>query len=373
VKPSSAEVGHDEINSNKYRRRIIVKVKIIPIIMMMFLVASIGVFPAAHAQCPDDNGDPLIEVMKEPFCNEDTYPGVDIYSTNHENGYYPMGTKLYMWIKINVTAHEAVENAVVYDRLAAEWMVLGIYLNNRAMPDHPMEQFRGPFNYTFAYADVNAIYDETGDNTLAPHWGDDVFLNGGLVATLDKPKTEISFGGTISEDEFIILWTGKSNKVHFTWIIGDMEADETRTIFLVIRTDENPAGKQEYTSCGTYELNSGAVVKAIVDGRQVTDDTGSIFIQICDPCVDEADDDECPEPEPEPECPEETGGVVEEETGGVVEEETGGVVEEETGGVVEEETGGVSLMTKMVKTHVMWIRQMIQFRCSVLQILVLEL
>ena len=76
------------------------KIKIIPIIMMMFLVASIGVFPAAQAQCPDDNGDPLIEVMKEPFCNEDTYPGVDIYSTNHENGYYPMGTKLYMWIKI---------------------------------------------------------------------------------------------------------------------------------------------------------------------------------------------------------------------------------------------------------------------------------
>ena len=46
-------------------------------------------------------------------------------------------------------------------------------------------------------------------------------------------------------------------------------------------TDINPAGKQEYSSPGEYEFNSGAVLKFNVpDGSQRSFETGGISVEV---------------------------------------------------------------------------------------------
>lgn len=88
----------------------------------------------------------------------------------------------------------------------------------------------------------------------------------------------------VSFDGFWVYWTGKSVKAHFQWDIGEMNCGETKTIFVTVSTDVNPAGWQEYTSCGWYYLNSGATVKAIVEstGEQFSAESGGI--EICVAC-----------------------------------------------------------------------------------------
>ena len=73
---------------------------------------------------------------------------------------------------------------------------------------------------------------------------------------------------------------GKSEKVFLYWDIGTHEPGEYATLYLTMATDLNPAGKQEYTSPGTYELNSGAVTKKIYDGVQYSWETGQLTIEI---------------------------------------------------------------------------------------------
>jgi len=61
---------------------------------------------------------------------------------------------------------------------------------------------------------------------------------------------------------------GNSEKVFLTWNIGTLLKGETAILIFKISTDLNPAGKQEYTSPGCYELNSGAVLKFTYNGKQ---------------------------------------------------------------------------------------------------------
>lgn len=61
---------------------------------------------------------------------------------------------------------------------------------------------------------------------------------------------------------------GTSNKVFFTWEVGTLAPGEMAEIRFEISTDLNPAGHQEYTSPGCYELNSGAVLKFMFEGHQ---------------------------------------------------------------------------------------------------------
>lgn len=82
-------------------------------------------------------------------------------------------------------------------------------------------------------------------------------------------------GGTPPE----LSTTGASEKVHLTWFIGSLGAGESATILLHVYTDINPAGVQEFTSCGTYYMNSGAVVKWLdFDGKQHSAETEPIVL-----------------------------------------------------------------------------------------------
>jgi len=175
--------------------------------------------------------------------------------------YYYVGKKYYWWIEITVHANEALSDVVVYDRLGAELMIEGISLTT---PKGDPRQTPDPFDYIFRYRPY-------GRDGL-------VFINGRQLGRLNKRG--VRFGVPSSPFRFFIFWTGKSVKVHFEWIIGSMSEGETQTIFLTVSTDKNPAGHQEYTSEGCYELNSGATVKAIrLTGKQFS--TVAESIRIC--------------------------------------------------------------------------------------------
>jgi len=71
----------------------------------------------------------------------------------------------------------------------------------------------------------------------------------------------------------------KSGKVFLTWEIGDLTAGTTATLQFTISTGLNGAGKQQYTSCGRYELNSGAVLKFFdTNEKQVSVYTLPIYV-----------------------------------------------------------------------------------------------
>jgi hypothetical protein len=88
--------------------------------------------------------------------------------------------------------------------------------------------------------------------------------------------------GTYEEDP-VFYTKGKSEKVFLYWYIGTHEPGEEAIIHLTMATDLNPAGKQEYTSPGTYTLNSGAVVKKIYDGVKYSWETGQLTIEVFAP------------------------------------------------------------------------------------------
>ena len=207
---------------------------------------------------------PPISIEKEAYCLKPTPGPPDTFSNNPP---YYMGIKYYWWIEINVTANKDLSSysVVVYDRLGAEFMIEGIcvdwpkqpanlYLYNGTEHSDPR-----PFDYTFDYS---------SDGTYEPERHDEVIIRN---STGDQVKTGwvdwrgVSFDGNVAgdTDTFSVFWTGRSCKAHFKWTIGPMDKNKSKIIYLVISTDINPGGHQEFTSPCTHYLNSGATVKVL--------------------------------------------------------------------------------------------------------------
>lgn len=208
------------------------------LLILFTVVTSLSLSPVM-APC-----EPPIEISKRLKCP--TAPGWS------DNPPYYVGEHYYWWIEIEVTAHEDLSNVIVYDRLGAELMMNAITVEETTMQAQE-------YDYTFSY-----LYG----------WNGQVYVNGIMEGYLNKEG--------VTFDGFHISWTGKSVKVHFTWEIGAMSADETRMIWLVVSTDINPADHQEYTSPGCYEMNSGSTVKAVVasTGKQFSAESESIRIHV---------------------------------------------------------------------------------------------
>lgn len=71
----------------------------------------------------------------------------------------------------------------------------------------------------------------------------------------------VAYEGGTGGSAPVLSTQGNSEKVFLKWFIGTLQGGTCATIWLHVWTDHNPAGKQEFTSYGTYYLNSGAVVK----------------------------------------------------------------------------------------------------------------
>jgi hypothetical protein len=245
------------------------KTKILTTMLVLFL--AVAMIPAAYA---NKNG-PLhiCKTVKCPFGEDDP----DTFTTNtldleKKELIWPMETKIVVWLRIHVRADEGLDEVVVRDRLGAEWMIEGIVLGDNPGKDKDPAQ-DGTMDFEFNYTGGDHPDPEVGDDLEIAYYDNGIKAQG-WSTTLTK-KIEIMF------DDFTVLLTGNSLKAHFMWRIGRMEAGESRTIFLVISSDHNPGGKQEFTSPGEYLLNSGAVVKALnEDGKKVVDETESIFFTI---------------------------------------------------------------------------------------------
>jgi len=75
---------------------------------------------------------------------------------------------------------------------------------------------------------------------------------------------------------------GTSEQVHLTWNIGNLGPGETARLIVLVSTDINPAGKQEYTMPGVYELNSGVTLKFIDPQQniQLSAVTDSVYVTV---------------------------------------------------------------------------------------------
>jgi hypothetical protein len=99
----------------------------------------------------------------------------------------------------------------------------------------------------------------------------------GAELEIDEPFPESITHGTASYET-----KGNSEKVFLTWDIGTLGPEETARLIIVVSTDINPAGKQEYTLPGIYDLNSGAALKFFdpVENMQVSAVTDPIHVTV---------------------------------------------------------------------------------------------
>jgi hypothetical protein len=97
--------------------------------------------------------------------------------------------------------------------------------------------------------------------------------NLGAELEIDSPFTATH--GTAS-----YVTQGGSDQVRITWNIGDVPADTTCILTFWVSTDLNPAGHQEYTSCGCYALNSGATIKYYYMGVKYSATADPIYVTV---------------------------------------------------------------------------------------------
>jgi len=97
----------------------------------------------------------------------------------------------------------------------------------------------------------------------------------GAELEIDQPFPVKCTHGTVS-----YYTEGNSDKVFLTWNIGTLPFGEMAILIFKMSTDLNPAGHQEYTSPGCYELNSGAVLKFTYNGKQYSAYTLPITVSV---------------------------------------------------------------------------------------------
>lgn len=105
----------------------------------------------------------------------------------------------------------------------------------------------------------------------------DVVVKDNLAAEL---AINMTFGFHKTKGSVSYYTTGRSEKVHLTWQVGDLAPGERVVLWFKVFTDMNPAGRQEYTSPGEYDLNSGPVMKYNVDGVQDSLELNAITITV---------------------------------------------------------------------------------------------
>ena len=114
-----------------------------------------------------------------------------------------------------------------------------------------------------------AVKNVSTDQTLT-----DVVVSDAFGAELEIVDT-VPGVGTAS-----ISTIGGSDKPFLTWDIGTLDPGQEATLTVVAATDVNPGGHQEYSEAGAYELNSGATLKALSDGKQFSATSEVIWVEV---------------------------------------------------------------------------------------------
>ena len=145
------------------------------------------------------------------------------------------------------------------------------------------------------------VYDEDKDGVIEVGEEADFWLfitiTNNSAYTIKDVVVKDRLGGELELDDWYWLTgslsyytKGNSDKLFITWDVGDMLPGASENLLLVVSTDTNPgtgngkkSGKQEYTSTGKHELNSGANVKGMLCDHQVSDTSNSITIEVFEP------------------------------------------------------------------------------------------
>jgi len=90
--------------------------------------------------------------------------------------------------------------------------------------------------------------------------------SGNPVAAPSPPGTKKKKDNEVDVDGATVSWSGKTQKVHWSYIIGDLASGASYTFELTVGTDVNTGGQQCYTSTGEKIQNSGATAKGLLDG-----------------------------------------------------------------------------------------------------------
>lgn len=195
----------------------------LPVMLVVMVVLSITPLYIAPASACWEK--PKVEIWKKFMDTSDPPP-------------YKLKTEYHWDIEIGVWTSVYLKSARVYDRFGAE-----LKIDYIQTPDK---------TYTFTYLDYESKY---------PTKQAYVSISDGTTTIVHKLDWRgVTFG--TKPYRFRIYWSGGSHKIHFTWYIENLEADETITIIVGVSTDLNPGGKQEYTSPCEHCINSGAVLKA---------------------------------------------------------------------------------------------------------------
>jgi len=224
------------------------KSKVLMVGVILVLVVVVGVLGFREATSPSFGSDEsYLRVSSVPKCW--TGPGWS------DNPPYFVGEKYYWWIRVTVGADASVSGVVVCDGLGGEFVVEGVSFV-------PIEK-PGPYNYTFGY---------------------DTYELGGIVSVTDGAtvwsgylnETGVAFGA------FVFCWSDETLMAGFEWDVGVMEETEVRELYVTISTDTNPGGQQEFTSPGTYFLDSGVTAEGIIEstGKPTTAESDGIEIEV---------------------------------------------------------------------------------------------
>lgn len=100
------------------------------------------------------------------------------------------------------------------------------------------------------------------------------------VTVSDNFGAEVAVTGiTVSQGNFSTFLTGASQKVHLDWNVGTVPAGGSAVLECIATTKLNPSGRQEYTSPGVYQLNSGAkLIYTPLGGSRCSADSGVIQV-----------------------------------------------------------------------------------------------
>ena len=138
---------------------------------------------------------------------------------------------------------QALETLTIKEKTNVQWAVVMDVVN--------------PFSYTMTNVNITDRF--------------------GAEIEIDPP-----FPYSITHGTALYTTKSKSEKVFLTWEIGDLLPGETARLMVLVSTDLNPKGHQEYSEPGIYELNSGATLKFIdpVQDVQLSAYTDSIYVTV---------------------------------------------------------------------------------------------
>jgi len=104
-----------------------------------------------------------------------------------------------------------------------------------------------------------------------------IVITDNLNAELD---IDLAYGFRKTQGTVSYSLSGKTDKWSIVWNIGTLMPGERAVLWFQVFTDINPGGNQEYTTPGTYELNSGPTLKYKLSGVKYSEVFPPITIDV---------------------------------------------------------------------------------------------